>query len=85
MLLFIHYSIQRKLQKYLMPSHTLKVSVYSHSINRLLTKPLNIFLGAAIIRMMNDFLGEATFREGVKIYLNEKYSKDLKKKTSRAE
>jgi aminopeptidase N len=47
--------------------------------------PLNIFLGAAIIRMMNDFLGEATFREGVKNYLNEKYSKDLKKKTSRAE
>ena len=29
--------------------------------------------GSAVIRMINDFLGESTFRQGITNYLQQKY------------
>ncbi len=74
--LFLHNSTQRKLLKSLMPFLTLKVSylIFSYVFSLIIEFEI---IGAAIIRMMNDFLGEATFREGVKNYLNEKYDLEL--------
>jgi hypothetical protein len=59
-----------------MPFLTLKVSylIFSYVFSLIIEFEI---IGAAIIRMMNDFLGEATFREGIKNYLNEKYDLEL--------
>jgi hypothetical protein len=61
-----------------MPSPTQKVGFIYFYVNRenILETNLKNGIGAAVIRMMNDFLGENTFRKGITNYLQQKYLKN---------
>lgn len=52
-------------------SHPISFEVHHYSDIRRIFDPISYSKGAAIIRMINSFLGEAAFQEGIQKFLNQ--------------